>query len=106
MRLYLSARAAFAGLLLAVFLMPASAWACKDKTDCAGNEICCFSAFGGRNNLTSGGKVVQGYCAKAKVCARDSGTSVIYNDGAECPPGQSIKVRTLPSGARVKGCFN
>ncbi|TLP46086.1 hypothetical protein FDK21_10730 [Cohaesibacter sp. CAU 1516] len=81
------------------------AYACKDKNDCSAGEICCMSPMGGRDHLSTGGKVVQGYCAKAKVCARDDGTSVVYGDGAECPPGQSVKVKTTASGAKIKGCF-
>ena len=86
-------------------LMVPSAFACKDKNDCSSGEICCMSPLGGRDHLSSGGKVVQGYCAKAKVCARDDGTSVVYGDGVQCPDGQSIKVKTTASGAKIKGCF-
>ncbi|WP_316859260.1 hypothetical protein [uncultured Cohaesibacter sp.] len=94
-----------AGLFALSALTAIPALACKDKTDCSSGEICCFSPMGGRDHLSSGGKIVQGYCAKASVCARDDGTSVVYGDGAECPEGQSIKIKTTASGAKIKGCF-
>lgn len=89
-----------------VFFLAPTAYACQDKTDCSGNEICCFGAMGGQDNLTMGGRKPEGYCAPAKVCASDSGVSVIHNDGAECPPGQSIQVKQSANGALLKGCFN
>lgn len=94
-----------AGAAMATSLTFGAAMACKDKNDCSAGEICCMSPMGGRDHLSSGGKIVQGYCAPAKVCARDDGTSVVYGDDAQCPKGQSIKVKTTASGAKIKGCF-
>ena len=97
--------AAISGATLVLGLAAGHASACQDKTDCSAGEICCFGGFQADTGTTLGQAEARGYCAKASVCQRESGSIVIYGDGSDCADGTSIKTITTSDGTEVTGCF-